>query len=426
MMAGLAVFLLQQDRLWLIAIEAAFAVSLGWGIALFGRLRASQSFVEQSTQLLDDGEVMTRFREVGNPEIDRMIGVYNRMVDHLREERVRLQEQQYFLGRLVRASPSGVITLDLDGRIADANPAAQQMLQFSHADVVGREVSAIHTPAAGVLSQLGNGESEVVALRGGRRIRCHRGSFLDRGFERTFFLLEELTEELRRSEKAAYEKLIRMMSHEVNNSVGAARSLLESSLSYGAQMPGDSGAEFESALRVTIDRMERLNGFMRSFADVVRIPEPRLQACLVEDLLEGVVRLMQAQSAESGVKWAWDRQQPVGLVQVDPVQFEQALLNVLKNAVEAAGEAGTVVVRTGRHSSRGFIEIEDSGPGISEEIRAKLFTPFFTTKPNGQGIGLTVIQEILTKHRFEYSLEGQPGGPTRFRIAFPLHADGRA
>jgi two-component system nitrogen regulation sensor histidine kinase NtrY len=420
LIAGLSFFLLQQNRLWLIAVESVFAVSLGWGVALFGRLRASQSFVDQSTQLLDDGEVMTRFREVGNPEIDRMIGVYNRMVDSLREERVRLQEQQHFFGRLLDASPSGVITLDLDGRVASVNPAAAAMFQLDSGEIVGREPGGISAPLAQALSRLDVGGSEVIALRGGRRVRCQRGSFLDRGFQRTFFLLEELTEELRRSEKAAYEKLIRMMSHEVNNSVGAARSLLESSLSYGARLPAEPRAELESALRIANERMERLNAFMRSFADVVRIPEPRLQPCSVEDLLEGVVRLMQAQSALAGVRWEWDRQDPVGVVEVDPVQIEQALLNVLKNAVEAAGEGGTVLVRTGRETSRGFIEIEDSGPGIPEEVRAKLFTPFFTTKPNGQGIGLTMVQEILAKHRFEYSLDGPPGGPTRFRIAFPV------
>jgi PAS domain-containing protein len=189
LMAGLAFFLLQQNRLWLIAVESVFAVSLGWGIALFGRLRASQSFVDQSTQLLDDGEVMTRFREVGNPEIDRMIGVYNRMVDSLREERVRLQEQQHFFGRLLDASPSGVITLDLDGRVASVNPAAAAMFQLDSGEIVGREPGGISAPLAQALSRLDVGGSEVIALRGGRRVRCQRGSFLDRGFQRTFFLL---------------------------------------------------------------------------------------------------------------------------------------------------------------------------------------------------------------------------------------------
>ena len=105
-------------------------------------------------------------------------------------------------------------------------------------------------------------------------MRVQRGTFLDRGFARSFLLLEELTEELRQSEKAAYEKLIRMMSHEVNNSVGASSSLLQSSLSYSAQLSGDDRADFERALQIAIDRMGQLNVFMRSFADVVRLPPP--------------------------------------------------------------------------------------------------------------------------------------------------------
>ncbi len=390
------------------------------------RSASSQSFVDQSAQLLDDGEVMTRFREVGNPEIDRMIAVYNRMVDNLREERVRLQEQQYFLGRLLTASPSGVITLNLDGRVAEINPAAARLLRRSSGDLADCDIGSIGAPLAPVLERLAAGR---VRDRGARRAAGASAASAARssiaGFQRTFYLLEELTEELRRSEKAAYEKLIRMMSHEVNNSVGAAQVAARVVTVVRGALPAEPRADLESALRVAIDRMERLNAFMRSFADVVRIPEPRIQACGVEGLLDGVVRLMQAQTAVAGIRWVIDRQGPVGVADVDPVQFEQALVNILKNAIEAAGEAGTVVIRTGRKSGRGYIEIEDSGGGISEEVRPKLFTPFFSTKPNGQGIGLTMVQEILTKHRFEYSLDGAEGGPTTFRIAFPVRDEAK-
>jgi nitrogen fixation/metabolism regulation signal transduction histidine kinase len=422
LMAASAVFLLRQDRVWLIAVELVFALSLAWGLALLGRLSGTRAFVQQSTQLLDAGEVTTRFVEVGHPEIDELIHVYNRMVDRLRDERVRLQEQQYFLGRLLDASPSGVVTMDLDGRVSSVNPAAERTLMRSTEELKGTVLGAAASPLAQALDRLSVGESTVVALQGGRRVKCQRGAFLDRGFERSFFVIEELTEELRQSEKAAYEKLIRMMSHEVNNSVGAARSLVESSMALGAQLPASARADLESALRIAIERMERLNVFMRGFADVVRIPAPRPQLCDVDALVDGVVRLVRAHADASRITWRWERDQPIGRARMDPAQMEQALLNDLKNAVEAVQPAGTITVRLGRNDGRGIIEIEDSGPGIPDAIRVRLFTPFFTTKQNGQGIGLTMIQEILSGHRFEYSLEGPPGGPTRFRIVFPAEA----
>ena len=95
-------------------------------------------------------------------------------------------------------------------------------------------------------------------------------------------------------------------------------------------------------------------------------------------------------------------------------------MNIFKNAMEAIGETGTITIRTGKKDYTGFVIVEDSGGGFSLEARANLFSPFYTTKTNGQGIGLTVVQEILTRHQFEFTLEGQAGQPTQFTILIPV------
>jgi nitrogen fixation/metabolism regulation signal transduction histidine kinase len=416
LLAGAAAFLLRQDRLWLVAVEAAFAVTFIWGVLLVTRLSSTLAVVRQSSLLLDEGELTTRFLEAGHPDVDLLVQVYNRMVDHLRDERVALQEQQYFLGRLLDVSPAGIVILDHDGRVATANPAAAHLLQVSQADLKGQPLTAVPSELATALAAVPPGDARVMSLQGGRRVRGQCATFVERGFPRRFYLLEELTEEFRRTEKAAYEKLIRQMSHEVNNSVGATRSLLQSSLAYGAALGADERHEFEQAIGVATARLERLNTFMRSFADVVRVPQPNLQPTDVDALVDGCVRLMQSQTDPDRIAWRWDRQAAIGEIPLDAAQMEQVLINVMKNAVEAVGDRGSVTVRLARAGARGIIEIEDSGPGVSDEARSQLFTPFFTTKQNGQGIGLTLVQEILRRHGFEYALEGPPGGPTRFRI----------
>jgi signal transduction histidine kinase len=98
--------------------------------------------------------------------------------------------------------------------------------------------------------------------------------------------------------------------------------------------------------------------------------------------------------------------------------MEQAFVNIFKNAMEAIGEKGTITIRMGKKREKKFVVIEDTGVGLTPEARANLFTPFFSTKENGQGIGLTMIQEILSQHRFEFSLDGEPGQPTQFAIYF--------
>jgi signal transduction histidine kinase len=103
---------------------------------------------------------------------------------------------------------------------------------------------------------------------------------------------------------------------------------------------------------------------------------------------------------------------------LDRSQMEQVFVNVLKNAIEAINDAGTVTIRLGKQAGRSFVMIKDTGCGVSLAARANLFTPFFSTKDNGQGIGLTLAQEILDQHGFEFSLESQPGQPTEFTIYF--------
>jgi two-component system nitrogen regulation sensor histidine kinase NtrY len=169
-----------------------------------------------------------------------------------------------------------------------------------------RNRARLYGPLGDGLETLASGESRVVPARGGRRVRLRRGMFLDRGFARSFLLLEELTEELRQFEKSAYEKLIRMMSHEVNNTVGAVSSLLNSSLGLGGGLPGEQRHDLESALRVAIGRTEQLGTFMRGFAEVVRVPPPRLAPCDVQGRLEGITHLLGPDTERRRVRWRWN------------------------------------------------------------------------------------------------------------------------
>ena len=116
-------------------------------------------------------------------------------------------------------------------------------------------------------------------MLGARRVKCHHGTFVDRGFPRSFLLIEELTEELRQFERAAYEKLIRVMSHEVNNTVAASNSLLHSSLAYAGELDAGNRHDFEQAIGIVIERTEQLGSFMRRFADVFRLPPPLTGSC---------------------------------------------------------------------------------------------------------------------------------------------------
>lgn len=407
-----------QDRLWLVGAEVAFVASLALGVFLLNNLFRPLSLVRDSARLLAEKDFSTRFRPVGQPEVDDLIQVYNRMADGLREERVRQQEQQHFLRQVLEGSPSGILTLDVDGRLDYANPAALRLLQVDAGEAFGKRLGELASPLARAADGLSGGQSLVAAAFGGRRVRCVQGSFVDRGFARRFVLLEELTDELRQYERLAYEKLIRMLSHEVNNSAGAASSLLHSCLNYAPQLrPGDR-ADYENALRVVISRTEHLSTFMKGFADVVRLPAPRRALSDLHEVLEGIVTLWRPAAEARCIEWRWEIESEPDKVSFDRAQIEQVLVNLVKNAIEAVGENGRVTLRLGERRGRPFLDVEDTGPGLSEEARTNLFTPFFTTKPGGQGLGLTLVREVLSQHGFDHSLESPPGGPTVFTIVF--------
>jgi signal transduction histidine kinase len=346
------------------------------------------------------------------------VRVYNAMLERLRQERLRLEEQHLFLDRVLTASPSGMLTLDLEQRVDYLNPAAERILGVNREGALGRKLSELGSSFALELDAVAVGESSVHALHGARRVRCTRIEYLERGFPRSFFLIEELTEELRASEKSAYHKLIRMMSHEVNNSAGAVRSLLGSFGTYTRHLPVDDRKDFEEALNVASTRLENLTSFMNGFADVVRLPDPERRPCDIRRLLEDLRVLLRPELERRRIRWEWNGTVELPPISLDKNQIEQVLVNVLKNACQAIDENGTIKVSLSREEGRPRLAIADDGPGIPSEVRSLLFTPFFTTKPYGRGLGLVVAQEILSRHGFVFGLDGAPGQGATFWVRF--------
>jgi two-component system nitrogen regulation sensor histidine kinase NtrY len=413
-----AAYLLWDQRLWLLALEAFFLVSLVVGIVLIRKLFEPIRLIRSGIEFIKASEFATRFRELGQPDLDPLINVYNRMVDSLREQRIYNEEQELFLQRIVAASPSGILALDMDGRVSMANESAARLLQRERRDLVGLRLEELGTSLADTLAGLDEGAPVLVSLHGPRRIRCRALHFMDRGFARRFILIDELTEELHRSEKAAYEKLIRMMSHEVSNTTGAVNSLLDSCLHYRDQIAEEDREDFAHALSVAMSRTDRMNLFMREFAEVVRLPEPNKQPTEVQQLLDDVAFALKRESDERHVEWRWDVEPDFPRLRIDPTQMERVFINIFKNALEAIGERGTITVRLSTRGGGPLLAVRDTGGGIPADVQDHLFTPFYSSKRDGRGIGLTLVREVLLRHGFDFSLENHAGNGAEFTIIF--------
>jgi len=371
--------------------------------------------ISSGIESLEDKDFSMKFVKVGHVEMDQLIEVYNRMIDQLREERVKQREQHFFLQHLIESSPSGIIILDFDEIITQINPAAESFLGLKIDYIIGKTFDKLPGKLPLELNKLQSGSSEVIPISGMKTFKCQKASFVDRGFNHHFILIEELTDELLKSERKAYEKVIRMMSHELNNSLGAVNSILNTCLTFKDQLQKKDKRSYEEALNVAIERNTHLNRFMENFANVVRIPSPKKIETDLHELLKNVGKFIFADIKKRNIKLHWQLDSQPLMVKLDKQQMEQVLVNIFKNALEAIEKNGEITIITTPNKQ---LIIRDNGKGISEDIQQKLFTPFFSTKKNGQGIGLTVTREILLNHGFKFSLETNEKGETEFGVEF--------
>lgn len=395
--------------------EGTIAVSLLFLLFFYRKVIKPLNSISNGMELLREQDFSSRLSEVGQHEADRIVQIFNRMMEQLKDERLRLREQNHFLDLLVSASPMGVIILDFDEHISMLNTAALRFLDYgTPGEVTGRSLNQLDTPLAKELTHLQKGAVETIRLSDAMIYRCSRLSFVDRGFAHPFLLIESLTAEVMKAEKKAYEKVIRMIAHEVNNSVAGITSTLDSVSSALEEMEDTN--DLREVMHVCTERCYSMSRFITRFADVVKIPEPQLQPTDLNDCVISCKRFMENMCQERDITLHLHLSSIAPQVNIDRALFEQVLVNILKNATESIGHKGDIYITTA--TSPSTLEIADTGKGISKEVEAKLFSPFFSTKPNGQGIGLIFIREVLLKHGCTFSLRTYADGLTRFKIRF--------
>ena len=384
LLAGVALFATFHSHPTLFYVTEGFIVLIFFYLWYFYRktIRPYDTLIG-GMELVRELDLTTRLAPSGQHETDVIVRTFNDLLGRLRSEHLRLEEQYTFLNLLIEASPMGVIQCDLDGNTTSMNPAAREMLSPSIEETI---------------QALPLGETTTVRIPGGPQLfRISHLSFPDRGFQHPFFLIESLTSEIRLAEKAAYERVIRMIAHEVNNSVAGIM----------GSLTGDEA-----------ERLTALSSFVSRFAEVVKIPQPQLQLCDLSEEVEACRPFLENLCTQAHVHIDFRLTDEAVPVHLDTVLFQQVLINIVKNAVESIGKAqGHITLEVIMPDT---LIITDNGHGILPTIAKNLFTPFFSTKPQGQGLGLLLIRDILTSHHCTFNLLTDPEDHlTRFTIQFP-------
>jgi PAS domain S-box-containing protein len=337
----------------------------------------------------------------------------NQLGEHLRAQRLGALEATTLLGRVMEEIDVAVLAFDEAGRVRLANRAAERLLGQNTARLAQR--AAPELGLAPALAEDAPGILDLTLPGGAGRFAVRRTGFRLEGRPHQLVVLSDVSRALRDEERKAWQRLVRVLGHEINNSLAPIKSVADSlrdRLARGPRTP-DVEEDVARGLDLIRARSEALGRFLQSYARLARLPQPRLSPLDVERWVRRVVALetRRTVTVEPG---------PPVTIQADGDQLDQLLINLVANGVEAVQETeGGVAVGWRVENGRLEVTVTDEGPGLPDT--ANLFVPFFTTKSAGTGLGLALSREIAEAHGGSLIVRNRPSGQgCEARLALPV------
>jgi len=387
---------------------------LGFSFALRGKLVHPLQTLSNLLSALREEDYSIRARGTrSRSALGEVFTEVNSLRDMLRDQRLSSLEATALLRKVMEEIDVAIFTFDSEQRLQLLNRAGERLLAQPAERILGRTAEEL-----GLGSCLGGEPVRTIAMSfpgDAGRWGIRRSTFREHGRPHQLLVLTNLSQALREEERQAWQRLIRVLGHELNNSLAPIKSMAGTlgSLLMRQPRPADWDDDARRGLSVIEGRAESLSRFMEGYSRLARLPSPKLQPSNLGDLVRRVAGL--------------ERRLPVALVpgpeltlQVDPDQLEQMLINLVRNAVDAALETGGGV-KLGWRRNGEYVEllIEDEGPGLPNTTN--LFVPFFTTKAVGTGIGLVLSRQIAEAHGGSLTLQNRFSGPgCEARVRLPI------
>ena len=345
--------------------------------------------------------------------LGELAGEINALADLLQLQRVHSLEATALLGQIFEVMHAPLFAFDRENLLQLVNGSGLKLLGLSHSRALGRTALELG------LQEMLNSPDQSIRSFGARPTRwlVRKAAFRQDGVPHMLLLLADVSLPLQEEEQIAWKRLIRVLGHELSNSLAPIKSIAGSLLARVDSLSADepARADFRRGLGVVESRADALHRFVQSYRLLAQLPPPRLRQVDFAPLMERVVLLEQRLPVELSAG-------PPVVLDADPDQLEQMFINLLANAVDASLTNGAQPVRAGWRVSGANVEavIEDRGKGIANTDN--LFVPFYTTKPEGSGVGLALAQQIARAHGGEISLQNREDGEgARATVRLPQH-----
>lgn len=379
-------------------------VWLGFGFSVRERVAGPLRTLANLLEAIREGDYSIRAR-VDNPgePMGEVMQQINAMAATLRTQRLGALEATALLRKVMEEIDVAVFAFDPNQSLRLVNRAGERLLAQTAERMLARDATSLHLgeyligPEERTLQRTFPGATGRWGIR--------RSQFREGGVPHSLLVVTDLTRPLRQEELAAWQRLVRVLGHELNNSLTPIKSIAQSleELLNTSPRADDWEEDMSRGLTVIASRSESLSRFMSSYARLAKLPPPKFGPVEVNALLRRVVAL------DKRLPVYFEEQSPI-TIQGDADQLEQVLINLIRNAIDASVETdGRVFIRHERNSASLDIIVRDEGPGLSNT--ANLFVPFFTTKRGGSGIGLVLSRQIAEAHDGTVALRNANPGP---------------
>ncbi|MBB1390901.1 PAS domain-containing protein [Shewanella sp. SG44-6] len=419
-MAGALVWLtLGDNSLWL-AVLLMLAVCYFCSMWLTKRLSDSLQALEIGLLNFKDNDFSVSLHPYGEPQLDALVSLYNQASAKLRSERQFIYQRELMLDKVIQNSPNVMLLVDDSQRVIYANGAARHL--FNHGVKVEGMLlpeliailpealkTALNSEQEGLFS-MGSSSGDSIDENDVETWHISRGRFTQNNQQHHLILLKQLTKELNRQEVAVWKKVIRIISHELNNSVAPIASMVNSGRFLTQHL---DNTKLQLIFDTIENRTSHLSQFISHYAQFAKLPLPQKQLIDWSKMTQQLAQQYPFQVLSS---------LPQMPIKLDAVQLEQVLINLLKNAHESGADADSValIFEDITHPVAGLlIKVNDQGSGMSSEVLSQALLPFYSTKQSGTGIGLPLCREIIEAHGGRISLQSRPEGGLSVKVWLP-------